>query len=87
MRMLSYRTTGLTLIFVAIAAALLVQFAGGGLLDVVDAHETAPGTNGSGGGFAISMVLTPRWLLVLPVVLGISAIVCLMIGANEKPNR
>ena len=87
MRMISYRTIGLTLIIVSIAAALLIQFAGGGLFDVVDAHETAAGPSGSGGGFVISMVLRPRWLLALPLVLGVAAVVCLIVGSNEKPKR
>src|SRR5260370_37254929 len=46
----SYRTTGLVLIFVSIAAALIVQFFGGGLVDVGDAHEMTPSPSGSGGG-------------------------------------
>ena len=49
---------GVLLLFASLVAALVIQFLGGGLVDVVDAHETGPGANGGSGGFMISMVLT-----------------------------
>ncbi len=87
MRMRSYRTMGLVRIFVSLAAALFVQFLGGGLMQVVDAHETSFGPAGGGGGFAISMLLRPRWTVAIPLALGVAAVVCLFIGAHEKSGR
>ena len=87
MRTQSYRTIGFVLMFVAVATALIVQFLGGGLVAVVDAHEMTTGPGGSGGGFVVSMVLRPRWLAAVPVVLGLAGIVFLFIRGHEQSNR
>jgi len=83
----AYRTSGVLLLFASLIAAFAIQFFGGGLLEVLDAHETGPGANGSAGGFVVSMVLKIRWPAVIPLLLGGVAVICLIMRGNAQPIR
>lgn len=75
------------LLLASLVAALGIQFLGGGLLDVVDAHETGPGANGGAGGFVVSIALSTRWPALIPLLLAAAAVVCLTRRGNEHPIR
>ena len=83
----TYRMSGVLLFLASLVAALVIQFLGGGLLEVVNADETGPGANGSAGGFVVSMVLDVKWLALIPLLLGAAAVVCLIKRGNERPIR
>ena len=69
----------------AVAAALAIQFLGGGLWDIIEAHEMAPGPGGGGGGVVVSWVLEVRWRTGIPLALAIAAVVCLTLRGHDKP--
>jgi hypothetical protein len=72
------------LIVAAIAGAVAIQFLGGGLVEIADMRETAPGPGGNGGGIVLSVDLKARWLATIPVALSAGGLVCLIIRGHER---
>ena len=74
-------------IVAAIAVAVAIQFLGGGLLKAVDAGASGPTANGNAGGSIYWTVLQIRWTTVIPLILCVSAVVCLARRTTKHTTR
>ena len=73
------------LLVASLAAALVIQFFGGGLVKTVDVHNLEP--SGSAGDYLVSLEIEVKWPVTIPTLLGSPAIVCFVKRGNERTDR